>query len=100
MRQALLLSLVTACVSFTLSEAVIFASMRAAAHRAKPWAGKLISCGYCTGHWVAATLTGFCRPQLFPEQGPAGYVLTWLAITWLAGAQWAAMCWLVSKAEE
>jgi hypothetical protein len=37
---------------------------------------------------------------LFPDQGWAGYILTWLVITWLAGAQWAAMCWLMDKAEE
>jgi hypothetical protein len=98
MREALLLSLVAACVSFTISETKLFAGLRAAAHRLNPWTGELISCGYCLSYWVTATLTGLFRPQLFPEQGPAGYVLTWLVITWMAAWQWAAMCWLLDKA--
>jgi len=100
MVEALLLSLVTACVSFTISEAKLFAGLRAAAHRTNRWAGELISCGYCLSHWVTATLVAFCLPQLFPNQGPFGYVLTWLVITWLAAWQWALMCIAVKLAEK
>ena len=95
MREALLLSLVAACVSFTVSETTLFASLRAAACRFNHWTGELLACGYCVGHWVTATLIVLCRPQLFPAEGWVGYGLTWLVITWLAAWQWALMCALM-----
>lgn len=89
MREALLLSLIVACVSFTVSEAVIFSGLRAALKKRNQRAGKLLSCGYCLSHWVAAVIVAFCRPQMFSEYGLWGYGMSWLAITWLAAWQWA-----------
>jgi hypothetical protein len=90
MKQLLLASAV-ACVSWAITEAGISAGLRAAAARRSPKLGKLLSCGYCAGHWVALAILLSCRPQWFPEHGYCGYVLTWLALSWLAGAMWALM---------
>lgn len=95
MKEALLLSLVAACVSFTISETKLFEGLRAAACRANRWTGELLACGYCVGHWVTVTLIVLCRPQCFPEMGWFGYILTWWLIAWLSAWQWALMCALM-----
>jgi hypothetical protein len=65
-----------------------------------PPLGHLVACGYCAGHWVAFCLTALYRPRLFETWPPADYLLTALAIAWLAAFQWAALCWLMKKAEK
>ena len=97
MRQVALLSLVVASVAFTISEAAVFAGLRERAKRWSPWSGKLASCGYCLGHWVAFGLVAIYRPRLFEGWWPLDYFLTALVIAWLAAFQWAALCWLMDK---
>lgn len=91
MIKVLVLSSVTACLAFLVSSSELLYGVRAAASRAIPWAGKLLMCGYCSGHWIGAALVILCRPQLFPEHGLLGYVLSWLALSWFAGLQWAGL---------
>jgi hypothetical protein len=98
LERAVLLSLVTASVAFTLSEAVLFKGLRERVAAWSPWLGKLASCGYCMGHWVAFGLVAFYRPRLFDAWWLLDYVLTTLVIAWLAAFQWAALCWLMEKA--
>jgi len=101
-REILMISAVTACVSFTVSDSALFSGFRRVATRAHPQAGKLASCGYCLGHWLALTLVLALRPD--PGWGKDGsapflsFPLTVLLVAWLAGAQWAAMCWLFARA--
>lgn len=94
LERAVLLSLVTGSVAFTLSEAVLFKRLR----ERETWWGKVASCGYCLSHWVAFGLVAIYRPRLFDGWWLLDYVLTALAIAWLAGFQWAALCWLMDKA--
>lgn len=100
MSQVVLLSLVTASVALILSETAVFAGMRERAKTWNPWLGKLASCGYCLGHWVAFGLVAIYRPRLFQAWWLLDYFLTALAIAWLAAFQWAALCWLMGKAGE
>lgn len=98
MEQVALLSLVAASIAFTISETAAFAGMRERAKNWHPWLGKLASCGYCLGHWVALGLVTIYRPRLFEVWWLLDYLLTALIIAWLAAFQWAAFCWLMEKA--
>lgn len=100
LERVVLLSLVTASVAFTLSEAVLLKGLRERVAAWSPWWGKLLSCGYCQGHWVAFGLVAIYRPRLFEAWWLLDYLLTALVIAWLAAFQWAALCWLVEKADK
>jgi hypothetical protein len=97
MDRAALLSLVTACIAFTLSETALFGPLRGWLHARHRWAGKLVSCGFCLGCWVSFGLTAAYRPRLFALWEPLDLLLTALAIAWLAGFQWAALAWLLAR---
>src|SRR5262249_27899045 len=86
-----LLSLVTASLSFTLSVAAIGSPIRERSMRLAPWLGKLVGCGYCTGHWIALGLVLIYRPRIFGGWEPLDLVLTALVVGWLAAFQWAAL---------
>jgi hypothetical protein len=102
LREVLLISAVTAEVSFILAESALCSGVRRLAARANSSAGKLMSCGYCVSHWIALALVLALRPD--PGWGRVGLtpfpalLLTTLLVAWLAGAQWAAMCWLFARA--
>lgn len=93
----ILLSMVTASIAFALSEATICVGLRQWAGNRSAWLERLISCGYCLGHWLAFGLVALYRPRLFDVWGGLNYFLTALVIAWLAAFQWAAMCWLMDK---
>jgi hypothetical protein len=98
MRLVIYLSVVTAAVSFTVTETKLFKGFREWLKRKNSFLGDLISCGYCFGHWVAFALVAVYKPKLFESWRPLDYFLTAIVIAWLAGIQWAAMCWLMDKA--
>ena len=98
MEHVALLSLVSASIAFTLSEAAAFAGTREWAKGWNPRLGKLASCGYCLGHWMAFGLVAVYRPRLFQGWWLLDYFLTALVIAWLAAFQWAVLCWLMEKA--
>ena len=100
MEQVAWLSLVTASVAFALSETTIFATPRKWLKGRSAWLGKLACCGYCLGHWVAFGLVMIYRPRLFEWWWPLDYFLTALVVAWLAAFQWAALCWLMARAEK
>ena len=91
------LSLVTASISFTVTETKLFLPLREWMNTRSALAGELFSCGYCFGHWVALGLVAMYRPRLFVAWWPFDYVLTALVIAWLAAFQWALMCWFMQK---
>ena len=99
MKEVLLLSLVTASISFTISEAKLFKPLREWVQKKLPL-GELLSCGYCLGHWVAFALTAIYRPRLFEMWWPLDYFLTALVIAWLSGIQWVLMCFVMEKAKK
>jgi hypothetical protein len=96
--QVVLLSLVTASAVFALSESAVFVRLRDWVKDRSAWMGKLVSCGYCLGHWVAFGLVAIYRPRLFEAWWLLDYILTALVIAWLAAFQWAALCWLMEEA--
>ena len=93
-----LLSLVAASVAFTVSEGTVFAGIRERLNCRSPWLGRLVSCGYCVGHWVAFGLVAIYRPRFFQGWWLLDYLFTAFVIAWLAAFQWAALCWLMDKA--
>ncbi|MBI2921933.1 MAG: DUF1360 domain-containing protein [Planctomycetes bacterium] len=85
----LLLSCVTASIAFTVSETVLFRTFRENVTRWSPWLGKLFSCGYCLGHWVAFGLVAGYRPRVFWSQvAVLDYGFTALLVAWAGAFQW------------
>jgi hypothetical protein len=95
--KAILLSMVTASISFTVTETNIFLSFREWTENKNAIIGELLSCGYCLGHWIAFALVAIYRPQLFQLWWPLDYFFTALIIAWLSAIQWAIMCGLMIK---
>jgi hypothetical protein len=89
------LSILTASVSFTVTETKLFSPLRVWITRQSNFLGHLINCGYCTGHWIAFILVAAYQPRLFHIHGLTDYFFTALVIAWLGGVQWAIMCWLM-----
>jgi hypothetical protein len=100
MIEVLYLSLVTASVSFTVTETKLFKPMREWVRIKSVWGGDLVSCGYCFGHWVALALVIIYQPQLFQCWYLLDLLLTALVVAWLAGFQWALLCLLMLKAQK
>lgn len=98
MSEILYLSVVTASLTFTVTEAKLFRPLREWMLGKNAFLGELLSCGYCFGHWAALTLVAVYQPRLFTSWRPLDYFLTALVIAWLGAFQWAAMCWLMQKA--
>jgi hypothetical protein len=98
MERVILLSFVTAAISFTVSEAKLLRPLREAVKRKSAIGGDLLCCGYCTGHWVALALVAIYQVRLFNSWWLLDYALTVLVIAWLGGVQWALMCGLMARA--
>lgn len=92
-----LLSLATASIAFTVAETKVFERPRRLAKRIHPWAGKLVSCGYCISHWVAFALVAIYQPRLFIGAGALDWFLTAVVIAWLAAFQWVVLAWIMAK---
>jgi hypothetical protein len=97
MMSVIYLSLVTASISFTVTETKLFLPLREWIKKHSSFSGELLTCGCCFGHWVAFALVAIYRPRLFHCWWLLDYFLTALAIAWLAGFQWILMCWLMEK---
>ncbi len=92
------LSMVVACLSYTLTESALFARLRNHARAASPWLGALLSCGYCTGHWIALALVLAYRPRPLSGWWLLDYFCAVLMVAWLAAFQWIAMTYVVRLA--
>ena len=100
MEQVVWLSLATAAVAFTISETTIFSGAREWLKGRNAWLGKLVSCGYCVGHWIAFGPIAIYRQRLFEAWWLLDYFLTALVVAWLAAFQWAVLCRLMEKASK
>lgn len=94
----LILSLAAASLSFVVTESNLFLPFRKWARRKSRQLSKLMSCGYCFGHWTAVALVIIYKPRLLDAWMPLDFLLTVFIVAWLAGAQWAIMCLLLKKA--
>ena len=98
MEKIVYLSLVTASISFTVSESKLFMPLRDWAKKKLAYLGEFLSCGYCLGHWMAFALVAVYRPKLFDSWWLLDYFLTALVIAWLSAFQWILLCWLMERA--
>jgi len=95
----LLLAAATASIAFTISETVLFRGFRDFVNAKSAWFGKLFSCGYCLGHWVALALVIAYRPRVYFSAWPVlDYGMTVLLIAWIAAFQWIALAMMVKVA--
>ena len=87
--KAILLSMVVASISFFVSHSQLLAKFREwiCKHTKGAFLYNLITCCYCLGHWIATIVLIIFPMKLFGIFWPADYVLTWLAISWMAGLQ-------------
>lgn len=90
---------VCASVSFTVSEAYIFKAFREWTCRKSHFLGKLVSCGYCTSHYIAFFIVAIYQPK-FIDSGFAllDYFFSALIISWFGSFMWILMCLLMKKA--
>lgn len=61
------LALATAAISVTVSKARLFASAREWIALRSNRLGELVSCSYCTSHWVAIAFVAIYRPVLISQ---------------------------------
>jgi hypothetical protein len=80
------LALAATAVSLTITRATIFAAFRAWVVSRSAWLGKLVSCPYCTSHWVAFALVGAYRPVLVPCWLPLDLAVSAFAMVTLSAA--------------
>jgi hypothetical protein len=97
MEKVIYLSFVTASLSFTVAETKMFMSMREWVKSKNTFFGRLLSCGYCFGHWVALVLVAIYRPKVFEFWWLLDYFLTALVVAWLSALQWILMCRLMDS---
>lgn len=94
MLEIVYLSLVTASISFTITETKLFESARNFLGKQSLFLGKLFNCGYCFGHWVAFILVAIYRPRLFQSSFLLiDYFLAALVIAWISAFQWIVLCY-------
>jgi hypothetical protein len=91
MKLVILLSFVTASISFTVSETKLFKGFRDWIEGKNDFLFYLFNCGYCLGHWIAFGLVALFKPKLFNSWWLLDYFLTAIVIAWLGGLQWALM---------
>lgn len=100
MLEIIYLSFVVASISFTVTEAKLFGSFRMWAKRDNEFLGKLCSCGYCFGYWIALGLSIIYQPHPFSKTWlPLDCFLSALVIAWLSGFQWLMMRLLAERAK-
>jgi len=98
MKEVLLLSIVTASISFTVAETKLFAPLRLWIKGKSSFFGEFFICGYCLGHWIAFLLVALYKPRLFQLWWLLDYFLTALIIAWLSAFQWIILWLLFIKA--
>jgi hypothetical protein len=97
MEEILYLSLVTASISFTVTETKLFKPLRDWAIAKNPFIGELLSCGYCFGYWVAFALVALFPARVFRSVPVLDYFCTAFIVAWVSAFQWIALCWVMQK---
>lgn len=95
--QLLIFSIITASISFTISESKLFANFRDDMYDRSRRLGELFSCGYCLGFWVSFFLIALYPFKIINGFFYFDYFLTALAIAWLSAFQWIIMCWIMDQ---
>ena len=82
--QVAVLALATSAISVTISKARLFASLREWIASRNEWLGDLVSCSYCTSHWVAIALIAIYRPVLVPQWMPLDFLVSVFGVVAIA----------------
>lgn len=98
MVELILISIVTASISFTVTESKLFKTFREFIKRKSNFFGELVSCGYCFGHWIAFSIVILYDFNVFNTNLIVDYFFTGLIIAWLSAIQWLLMYLLMIKA--
>ena len=80
----LILGFVVGAISCSISKAGIMRPIRQSVGGKNEWFGKLISCAYCTSHWVAAIFVVIYRPTPIVLFQPVDLVVAIFLIVALA----------------
>lgn len=79
---AVALALATGTAAFTITRTKITEPMREHVKKHTTWGGNLITCPYCTGHWLAAAGVAMMQPQLTNRKSRLlNFGVSWLAVT-------------------
>lgn len=70
------IALATMAISLTTSRALVFAPFRMWVASKSSWLGELVSCFYCTSHWVAIALVVIYRPVLVQKWLPLDFFVS------------------------
>ena len=97
MLELFLISMVTASISFTVTESKLFEIFREFVKRKSNFLGGLVSCGYCLGHWIAFSIVILYDFNVFNNGLFIDYFFTGLIIAWLSAIQWLLMYLLMIK---
>ncbi len=89
--------MVTASISFTVTESKLFESFRNFVKRKNNFLGELVSCGYCLGHWIAFGIVIMYNFNIFNNGLFIDYFFTGLIIAWLSAIQWLLMYMLMER---
>ncbi len=86
------LALVTGTTALTITRTRVFQRPRIWLRKRGEWWDKLITCPYCTGHYIALLLNGLYQPRLLEPKvdGVAGDVVVFLT-SWFATVALASM---------
>ena len=62
------LALAASAISVTITRGKVFEGVRTFVKGHNKWGGDLISCSYCTSHWVSFVLTAIYQPRLIESR--------------------------------
>lgn len=88
--------MLTASLTFTVSESSLFRPVRERVGRWGTWPAKLIQCGYCLSHWLGLLVVLVYEWELL--RYPKGFVLVLFSVIWLSCLQWAILAGLLKWA--
>ncbi|MEI6118430.1 MAG: DUF1360 domain-containing protein [bacterium] len=87
--ECFMIALAGSAISMTITKATISKSLREKIKAKNKFFGELLSCPYCTSHWIHAILLILCQPLIltfFPRMIIPGinYVIVWFALVSLS----------------
>lgn len=80
----LVLALAVGSASFTVARTKISVPFRTWVMKKSKWFGGLVTCPYCTSHWLAAVAVGIYRPRPVELWAPVDWGVAWLMTVALA----------------
>lgn len=81
----LILSLPVSAITLTITKSSLFECLREWALKRNKWLGKLVSCPYCTSHWVSFALVVLYQPRMVRSGAwPIDLIISAFAIVALA----------------